>query len=231
MQCKYGKKSVTSLELRKRRVKLHNGNKVWNGDISKTVGKSKSVIHSILRKLEETGSCETKKPSGRRRKPTAMENKWIDNQSKKDRFAIATAISKRANGNLGINISRHSISRRLYEINLYNRVASTKPYISKKNKTSQLKFATEHVIWTEEQRDCIHFSDESKVNLFGCDGRRFVPCSPKERYSPQCTKSSVKFGEGSVMVFGKTRPLVRQHGKINVTVYKVILKKYIVPKN
>ena len=35
------------------------------------------------------------------------------------------------------------------EINLNSRVASTKPYISKKNKMSRLKFATEHVIWTE----------------------------------------------------------------------------------
>ena len=38
------------------------------GDISKTLGKSKSVIHSILRKLEETESCETKKPPSRPRK-------------------------------------------------------------------------------------------------------------------------------------------------------------------
>ena len=44
------KKSVTSLELRKLIVKLCNEDKLSIGDISKTVGKSKSVIHSILRK-------------------------------------------------------------------------------------------------------------------------------------------------------------------------------------
>ena len=43
-----------------------------------------------------------------------------------------------------------------------------KPYISKKNIMSRLKFATEHVIGTEEQWNCVHFSDESKLNLFGC---------------------------------------------------------------
>ena len=61
--------------------------------------------------------------------------------------------------------------------------------------------------------------------MFGCDGRRFVRCSPKERYLPQCTKSSIKFGGESVMMFGiitvaGTGPLVREHGKINATVYK-----------
>ena len=55
-----------------------------------------------------------------------------------------------------------------------------KPYISKENKMSQMKFATEQVIWAEEQWDCVHFSDELKFNLFSCDGRRVVQHSPKE---------------------------------------------------
>ena len=70
---------------------------------------------------------------------------------KKDRFATTTIISKRTNANLGIKIPRHTISQRLNEINLNSQVASTKPYISKKNKMSPLKFAREHIIWTEEQ--------------------------------------------------------------------------------
>ena len=94
----------------------------------------------------ETGSCEAKKPFDRPRKTTARESRWIGNESKKDQFATATASSKRGNANLGIKISRHTISGRLIEINLNNQVASTKPYIFKKNKMSQWKFATEHVI-------------------------------------------------------------------------------------
>ena len=90
---------------------------------------------------------------------------------------------------------------------------------------SQLKFAAENIIWTEEQRDCVHFSDKSKFNLLGCDRRGFVRRSPKERYSPQLTKNSVKFGGGSVMVFSMissagTGPLVRLHSKINATLYR-----------
>ena len=54
---------------------------------------------------------------------------------------------------------------------------------------SRLKFATENLIWTEEQWDCIYFSGESKFNLFGCDGRRFVRHSLKKLYSPQCAKN------------------------------------------
>ena len=97
---------------------------------------------------------------------------------------------------------------------------------------SRKKLTIEHVIWTEEQWDCIHFSDESKLNLFSYDGRVFIQRSHKEQYSPQCTKTSIKFGGGSVIVFGMistadTGPLVRLHGKINITVYKEILKKHV----
>ena len=67
---------------------------------------------------------------------------------------------------------------------------------------SWLKFVTEHIIWTEEQWDCVHFSNESKFNRFGSNRRRFVRRSPKELYSPQCSKSIVEFGGGSVTVFG-----------------------------
>ena len=63
-----------SLENRKLRVKFRNEDKLSVGDISKTVGKSKSGIHSILRKLLETGSCEAKKPPDRPRKTTARED-------------------------------------------------------------------------------------------------------------------------------------------------------------
>ena len=45
------KKSVTSMELRKLNIKLCNEDKLSIGNITKTVGKSKSVIHSIFRKL------------------------------------------------------------------------------------------------------------------------------------------------------------------------------------
>ena len=78
------KKSMTSSELRKLIVKLRNEDKLSIGDISKTVGKSKSVIHGILRKLEGTESCETKKPPSRLRKTTAREDRRISNEQKKD---------------------------------------------------------------------------------------------------------------------------------------------------
>ena len=113
------------------------------------------------------------------RKTTAREDRWMGNESKNDRFATVTTVSKRANANPSIKISRHTNSRGINKINLNSCVASTKPYISKKNKMSLLKFAPKYIISTEEQWDCVYFSNESKFNLFGCDGKCFIRLSPK----------------------------------------------------
>ena len=58
--------------------------------------------------------------------------------------------------------------------------------------------------------------------------------SVTERYSPKCIKNSVKFGTGSVMVFGMISAagpgaFVRLHGRINTSVYKELLKQHVLP--
>ena len=80
----------------------------------------------------------------------------------------------------------------------------------------------------------VHFSDESKFNLFGSDGKRFIRHKNGERLSPQCVKKTVKFGGGNVMVLGMISsagvgPNVCFHSNINARVYKELLLQYVLP--
>ena len=80
----------------------------------------------------------------------------------------------------------------------------------------------------------IHFSDESKFNLFGSDGKRFVKLQYEERLSTQYVKKTVKFGGGSVIVWemiSSTRVglIVRFHGNINASVYKELSRQHALP--
>ena len=55
-----------------------------------------------------------------------------------------------------------------------------------------------------------------------------------ERLSAKCTKKTVKFGGGSVMVFGmfssqSTTPLVRLQTRVNPQIYKNIVQDHVVP--
>ena len=48
----------------------------------------------------------------------------------------------------------------------------------------------------------IRWSDESKFNLFGSDGRQIVWRQPHQSMKQQCLKPTVKYGGGSVIVWG-----------------------------
>ena len=80
----------------------------------------------------------------------------------------------------------------------------------------------------------VFFSDESKFHLLGNDGKNNVKRRIRGRLSAKCTKKTVKFGAGSVMVFGMyssqgTTPLVRLQTRVNAQIYKNIAQDHIGP--
>ena len=73
----------------------------------------------------------------------------------------------------------------------------------------------------------VRFSDESKFNLFGSDGKKFVRCKNGEHLSPQCIKKTdiwrgKRNGVGMISSVG-VGPIVCFHGNINASVYKELL--------
>ena len=150
---------------------------------------------------------------------TKREDRMIVKMSLKDRFDTAKSISCTFCELTGKLISRKTVSRRLNKEKLMARIPCRKPLISKKNQKVYLDFATEHILWIEEQWNMVHYSGESKFNLFGSDAKRFVRRKNRKRLSPQCVKKTVKFGGGGVMVCGmffstRVGPII--HGNINV---------------
>lgn len=79
-------------------------------------------------------------------------------------------------------------------------LCSDKPLISRKYQKARLTIAEEHAVWTDENWCKVHFSDESKFNLFGSDGKHYVRLQTVERLNPKFVKKSVKGGRGSLMV-------------------------------
>ena len=84
----------------------------------------------------------------------------------------------------------------LFEIDLYDRVARKKSYVNKINRGKRIDNAKmmmekpydywKHVLW----------SDESKFNLFGSDGKIMVWRLTMEEYHPKCTVPTVKHDDG-----------------------------------
>ncbi|GFS63626.1 uncharacterized protein TNCV_1961841 [Trichonephila clavipes] len=58
---------------------------------------------------------------------------------------------------------------------------------------------TEHILKPQQFWNDVIFSDESKFNIFGSDGRRMVSRKPNTSHHPKHTIPTVKHGGGSVM--------------------------------
>ena len=76
------------------------------------------------------------------------------------------------------------------------------------------------------------WSDESKFNLFGSDGRVYVRRRAGEDFLPECIQQTVKFGGGNVMMWGCVSgevvgPLVRVEWRLNGDSYLHLLSRQL----
>ncbi|KAI5147969.1 hypothetical protein ENBRE01_0029 [Enteropsectra breve] len=99
-------------------------------------------------------------------------------------------------------VSDRTIRRRLSAIGLKGRVACYKPLLSSSQKDQRYEHAKAWIYWTKEDWERTIFSDETKINLFGSDGRTYVRRYDGERYDDKNLIPTVKHGGGSVMVWG-----------------------------
>ena len=131
---------------------------------------------------------------------------------------------------IGVSVHRKTLSRTLHRVGLYGRVARKKPLLKEKNKQTNLVFAKMYVgdsanIWKK-----VLWSDETKIELFGHQGKRYIWSNPNTSHPPEYTIPIVKHGGGSIMLWGcfssaGTGKLVRIEGMINGTKYREFLKK------
>ncbi|KAK3557586.1 hypothetical protein QTP70_030514 [Hemibagrus guttatus] len=121
---------------------------------------------------------------------------------------------------------RTTISAALHQSGLYGRVARRKPLLSKRHMTVHLEFAKRHLKHSQTMRGL--WSEETKIELFGLNGKRHVPRKPDTAHHLANTIPTVKHGVGSIMLWGcfsvaGTGRLVRIEGKMNAAVYRDIL--------
>ena len=195
------KRQKLDYSVRQAVVKIHK-EKHTIREISEKVKRSNSVFGRVVKSYNDTGKIVSAFKTGRPRKTSAREDRIMQRMSLKDLFKPCTEIKKVINSTSCVNVSRQTVSRRLQEKGLFNRTPRKKPLVSSKKKKKRLEFANRYVIWTYENWAKVFFSNESKFNLFGNERKNNVKRRIGERLSAKCTKKTVKFGGGSIMVFG-----------------------------
>lgn len=134
----------------------------------------------------------------------------------------------------GLQASSKTVQRRLIAVGLNGRIPVKKPLIRKKNLKARLEFAKRHLDWTVDDWKKVLFSDESKFELFGSNGLKYIRRPVGKRFDPKYQLPTVKHGGGSVMVFGAfhyggVSPLFRIDGIMDRYVYRGILNSVLLP--
>ena len=78
-------------------------------------------------------------------------------------------------------------------------VKQKKPSLSQRHRKERMDFAVSHQDWTVEDWKKVVWSDETKINCFGSDGRRWVWEKAGEGLSDRLVQGTRKFG-GSLMM-------------------------------
>jgi len=81
-------------------------------------------------------------------------------------------------------------------------VKKKRPLLTKHHRRERLDFAIQHQDWTTEDWKRVVWSDETKINRLGSDGRNWVWKKAGEGLSDRLVEGTLKFGGGYLMVWG-----------------------------
>ena len=170
---------------------------------------------------------EDKPRSGRPRKLTKSDEKYLKVTSLRDRKKTSRALTAQLVQTSGTQVHSSTIRRTLIRNGHHGRVAVRKPLLRKGNKTKRLKYVREHNNWNFDQWKKVLWSDESKFEIFGSKRRQYVRRRSGEELQEPCLQPTVKHGGGSIQVWGcisagGVGDLVRIDGIMNAEKYRQI---------
>jgi transposase len=144
-------------------------------------------------------------PAPKRGRPNALsvrDKSWVARQITSGKAETATEATKALEEEVGTSASPKTVRRALKEVGLKAIIKQKKPKLSPHHIKARYEFALKHKDWTVDDWKCVIFSDETKINRLGSDGRRWAWKKPGSQLENHHVAGTVKFGGGSLMIWG-----------------------------
>jgi len=107
-----------------------------------------------------------------------------------------------ARDHTGGRFSTQTLRWRLKEAGMSAVVKKKHPLLQPRHRKARMEFAERHAEWTVENWKKVIWSDETKINCLGSDGRKYVWKEGGESLSDRLVEGTVKFGGGNLMMWG-----------------------------
>lgn len=197
--------------------------------MARQMGRARATISAFKKKYEQTGELGRKKGSGRPRKTTKRQDRNVIREMLKNRKVTAKEIINE----VGLGVSQRTVRRRLNEKGYSSFFQRKRPFINKRNRRKRVKWARDHLNWTDDDWDKVLWSDESPYT-FRYQGKVRVWGRKNEKNRPCCTKGTLKFGGGKINVWGcfSSGGIGHIHlvkGILKQRQYRTILRHHMIP--
>ena len=155
--------------------------------------------------MRKGDSGERKPGSGRPRKTTVREDRFLIKEATRQRDAFDNCpstvdLAESLKDRTSTKISRRTAQRRLHERNYKKCLKTRKPFVSTVNRRKRFHFAKRYCHWTFDQWKNVVWSDESPFVL-RCQHQSYVWRLLKQQCSPRCLQGTLK-NQKKIMVWG-----------------------------
>lgn len=168
--------------------------------VASKTGLGKSTIARINKELEgDKENCKAGRPS----KLSPRDRRTIFHQITTGQLDNAVQVTHHLNSTLSYHVCPQTVRNALKKDDFKAVVKAKKPLLKKAHRQRRLAFAQYHSNWTVEDWKRVLWSDETKINRIGSDGRSYVWKKKGEPLSDRTTTTTVKHGGGNnLMVWG-----------------------------
>jgi transposase len=198
--------------------------------IKKRVGVSHTTVNNVRRKYREN-ACVNQ--GGRPRKLTATDQRRLCRIISAGKVDNAVQVTKELRDVTNAKVSVQTVRRVLKKSGMKAVVKRKKPMLLSRHKRQRLNFALKYKHWTVEDWKRVVWSDETKINRVGSDGREYVWIGKDRKRGDQHYSGTVKFGGGSLMIWGCMTAkgvgyACRINGTMNAQLYVDIIRNVFV---
>jgi len=205
--------------------------------IAATIGCGLSTVFDTLKRMDDTGTINSKLRSGRPPLIKGSQRKRlkrvVTNDKGKNRRLCTGEVKQLWQKKTGQDVSTRTIGRALRAVGLNNCFARRKPLITPKNVEARLAWCLEYQSWTKDDWSKVMWSDESTFSQFQQSRCSRVWREPHEKWNISCVSATVKHSPSRMFWGCFSRqglgPIVPLTGTVTGATHVIILRKRVMP--
>lgn len=190
---------MTKISPEKRRTALYH---LQNGMSLRAIGKLLGLGKSTVQRLRNEHAIDVpKQKGGRPKKLKPRHLHFLEKHFELNANSTIKIARQALKDVFQVTVSPTTVRKVLRFKRFKARKMVKKPMLTARHRKLRREFAERHKNWTVEDWKRVIWSDETKINFIGPDGKRFAWVR-QAGFSSKLVQPTVKYGGGSIMIWG-----------------------------